>query len=581
MENQVDLNLYWQIIKRRKWKIILPAAVILLIASVVTFALPPKYESKATILVEAQSIPEEMVQSTVTSFVEERIQTIKRVVTARQNLLQIIERFDLYPEMHKSDTTEKVIATLRNNITIEPVRTEISHPRSGRRGSATIAFTLSYEGDNPNKAAQVTSSLASQFMEENSRLREQEAETTVDFLQTQLNQLEKNLDQIEQKIADFKDKHLYTLPSMTQLNMKHQQRIQDLIDSKRNQIQKLKDRKIYLEGQLLTLEPTKYLSNQNDYNSPEEQLKQLRNQYLALKASHSASHPDVIRLKKQVQAMEQEIQTKDNLGQIKQKLEQKESELAGMKEKFSDKYPDVVKLKKEVQELRNQYQRVIKDQESFNDLDQKPKNPSYIELQTRIETTAMDLESVRKEIRELQNKYQMYQTRLEKSPMVEQKYNALQRKYTSLQMEYKETQAKLMEAQEAQELEKNRMSQKLRLIDPPAVPEQPSSPNRLALLLIGGVLAVGFGVGSGSIYEFLDQSIYDSKQLAGLVQKPVLASVPYIETIREKRRKLLHKTGLILLILLAVATLLLAVHLWVSPLEIIWIQVQQRIQNMI
>lgn len=581
MDYHVDLSVYWQIIKRRKWKIIIPTGVIILIAAMVAFILPPKYESKATILVEAQSIPEEMVQSTVTSYVEERIQSIRRIVLARQNLSQIIERFDLYPEIRQSSTTQKAIGTMRNHITIEPVQTQVRNSRAGHRGRAIIAFKLSYEGNNPSKAAQVTNILASQFMEENSRLREQEAETTADFLQTQLTQLEKKLDQVEQKIADFKDKHLYTLPSMTQLNMNQQQRIQDLIDSKRNQIQKLKDRKIYLEGQLLTLEPNKYLSSQNRVNSPEEHLKQLRNQYLSAKASHSPSHPDVIRLKKQVQALEQEVKIKDNLNQIGQKLEQKKSELASLRKKFSDKYPDVVKLKKEVQELRNQYQKMMKNRETLSDVEQKPENPSYIELQTRIETTAMELESARKEIKDLQEKYQMYQNRLEKSPMVEQKYNALQREYSSLQMEYKETKTKLMKAQEAQVLEKKQMSQKLRLIDPPVIPEQPSSPNRLALLLIGGILALGFGVGTGSAYEFLDKSVYDSNQLAGLVKQPVFSEIPYIETIQEKRQNILKKLGFILLFLVSLALVLWAVHLWVTPLEVIWIHFQERLQNML
>jgi uncharacterized protein involved in exopolysaccharide biosynthesis len=335
-----------------------------------------------------------------------------------------------------------------------------------------------------------------------------------------------------------------------------------------------------LEGQLLSLEPIKYLSGKRGEYSQEEYLKQLKNEYLSLKAAHSSSHPDVIKLKKQVQALEEKVATRETFNEVKDTLEEKEYELVRLKETYSEKYPDVVRLKKEVRELREQYDKLQNEQKTVSDVEQQPENPAYIDLKTRIETTAMELESTRQEIWELKNKYQLYQRRLEKAPMVEQKYNALQREYTSLQQEYRETQAKFMEAQEAQQLERNRMSQKLRLVDPPAVPEKPSSPNRMALLLIGGVLGIGFGVGSGSLAEFLDKAVYDANHLARLVQKPVLASIPYMTTAREKRRSLMRKVGLVVLLLIIAGLLFLAIHWWVMPLDLAWIKVQQRFQNL-
>ncbi len=580
METQVDLSTYWQIVKRRKWKFILPAVVILLAAGVVSFALPSKYKSEATILVEAQSIPDEMVQTTVTGVVEERMQTINQVVLSRQNLLEIIERFNLYSQMRQSATTEEVVGKMSDHINMEPVHAEISNTESGRKGSATIAFTLSYEGDVPNKVAQVTNTLVSQYVQENSRLREQQADTTVIFLRTQKTQLKEKLEKIEDKIAEFKEKNLHALPSMTDLNMERLQRIQERIDRKRHQVHSLKDRKIYLEGQLLGLDPSKYFAGRSAVLSPQEQLKQLQNQYYSLKASYSPQHPDVQRLDRQILALEQVVNTQKSLRDSEQRLQRKESELAKLRKKFSDKYPDVVQLQKEVRELRKKYQDRKENRKSLGEVQTKPQNPSYIELQTRIETTKMELESASTEIQELRDKYQMYRQRLEKAPMVEQKHNTLQRQYNSLQQEYKEVQSKLAEAREAQELEKNRMSQKLRIIDPPAIPEQPSSPNRLALLLIGGVLATGFGVGSGSLAEYLDKSVYEAEQLATWAQKPVLASVPYMETQMDKRRKLTKRAGTVFVLLLCVGMLLFAVHTWIIPLDILWIKLQQKYSSL-
>ena len=125
------------------------------------------------------------------------------------------------------------------------------------------------------------------------------------------------------------------------------------------------------------------------------------------------------------------------------------------------------------------------------------------------------------------------------------------------------------------------MSQTFRLIAPPSTPEKPSSPNRLALLLVGLVLSVGFGVGSGSLAEFMDRAVYDSRQLGRLTQQSVMASVPYIETRRDRLRSTLKKLSIILGLLLCTASVFTAVHLWIIPLDQLWLQVQETWRTMV
>ena len=63
--------------------------------------LPPTYQSTATILIEQQEIPQELVRSTITSFADQRVQVISQRVMTSQNLLQIIDRYNLYPDARK------------------------------------------------------------------------------------------------------------------------------------------------------------------------------------------------------------------------------------------------------------------------------------------------------------------------------------------------------------------------------------------------------------------------------------------------------------------------------------------------
>ena len=151
MEQNADIRQYWEAVKRRKRHIFIPAVLVFLLSVVVAFVLPPVYKSSGTILIEAQEIPQDFVRSTVTGYVEERVQMITQLVLSRARLLEIINRFGLYEDLKGRSTTEEIVENMREDIQMEPIQAEVVNPQSGRPGSATIAFTLSYEGEDPNR----------------------------------------------------------------------------------------------------------------------------------------------------------------------------------------------------------------------------------------------------------------------------------------------------------------------------------------------------------------------------------------------------------------------------------------------
>lgn len=571
-QQQIDISSYLKVLQRRKWAFILPAVLIFGIAVAVAFSLPAVYRSEATILVEAQEIPEEMVQSTVTGYVEERIQAINQVVLSRANLLEIIEENDLYRDLRRTSTTEEVVTKMRDDISMTPVQAEVSNPESGRTGMATIAFTLAYENRHPRKAVQVANTLVSLFLEENAKQREEKAETTVTFLEKQQAQLDRQIAELERRIAEFKEKNQLALPEIRDLNIQMLHRLEDRIDANRQDIKTLKDRKIYLQGQLAGLEPSQNLSS-------EQLLEQLRNEYVSKKASLSPKHPDVISLKKSVEALESELEVKDSLRRAREGYNAARAELATLRDRYSKKHPDVVKQRKAVQELQARIEKLKKKQAALEV--EEPDNPAYINIRTQIRTTEMDLESARNDLKDLKRKHAKIQDRIERTPKVEQRYEALQRDYQNSKAKYQDISARLLRAREAKDLESNRMAQKLTLIDPPVVPEQPAKPNRLALLLVGCVLSAGFGVGTGSLSEFLDSSVHSPRDVTELTEVPLLTAIPYLETSEDRRarwvKRIVFLAGVILLGVCGLA----AVHFMFRPLDVIWIQVQQKLQFMI
>lgn len=155
---------YIEILRRRIWYIVIPFVLILTGASAYAIFAPRQYKASTLILVSPQRIPEAFVQATVTSKVEERLQSIAQEVLSRTRLEQIMSDLKLYQKERKSLSREEVVARMQKDIKIE-----IPTKREESKGF----FTISYIGRDPNTVTTVANRLASQFIEENLKMREQ------------------------------------------------------------------------------------------------------------------------------------------------------------------------------------------------------------------------------------------------------------------------------------------------------------------------------------------------------------------------------------------------------------------------
>lgn len=89
------------IFHRRRTLIVIAGGVLLGLSLAVAFLWPAVYRSMATILIEEQEIPSELVHSTITSYADQRIETIKQQVMSRTTLWKVVEQYDLYPNLRK------------------------------------------------------------------------------------------------------------------------------------------------------------------------------------------------------------------------------------------------------------------------------------------------------------------------------------------------------------------------------------------------------------------------------------------------------------------------------------------------
>ena len=159
------LSDYLDILRRRKKQVVIVAMAVFASSAAAAFLLPPKYRSTATILIEQQEVPREMLQSTVTGYANQRLQVIRTRVLNRHNLMQLADKFSLYPSNLEPEARSASIARIRSNIEVKPLSANVTDPQSGASTTATIAFTVSYDSESPLVARRVADALTDLFLQ--------------------------------------------------------------------------------------------------------------------------------------------------------------------------------------------------------------------------------------------------------------------------------------------------------------------------------------------------------------------------------------------------------------------------------
>jgi uncharacterized protein involved in exopolysaccharide biosynthesis len=567
-------------IRRRKKIFFISFLLIFLSAVAVAFILPNVYRSQATILIEQQKIPKDYVKSSVTSYAEERIEAIKQKVLSGQNLQQLINNYDLYPELRESRSAAEINDEMRENIILETISAKEIDKKTGKYKSMTIAFTISYDGPVPSKVKNIVYEISSSFVKAESEKRGKSVSETTIFLQEELDVLEKQIHLHEQKISDFKRKHIGELPENVRTNLEAINRLERTMDGINNRIQSLQETKILLEGQLAVVEPLNpiFIDGQRVATNPREQLKRLYLEQATMQATLSEKHPDVKRLKREIRELEEQVGKSDASVVKVKKLNELKSKLADMKGSFGSKHPDVIKISNEInlleQELNNEGNESVKTMIA----EQNPDNPAYIALQSRILATGAELNNLIPERDRVNREIQKFQQKIEMAPLTEREYSALVRDYEGTKRKYDEMLGNLMEVKVSQEMVENEQGERFTIIDPADLPNTPVQPNRLGIILLGFVVALGTGFGLGSIRESMDDSVKSVNEIQNLTGTSVLSVISFIESTRDKWARRVKNTLWLLVIMCLIVAVLYCVDMYVIKLDQLWTIVMERMK---
>ena len=565
------------IFHRQRTLIVLAGGILLGLSLAAAFLWPATYKSMATILIEEQEIPSELVHSTITSYADQRIETIKQQVMSRTTLWKVVEQYNLYPDLRRTNSAEEVVSRFTRDIAVEVISADVVDKRTQHPTKATIAFTVAYQSNSPDLAQKVANELTSLFLGQNLKSRERQAQEATSFLQQEAENLSKHIGEVDEKIATFKHRASGALPELMPLNLQlMSQSDRELMDIDQ-QIRTLEERKNYLEGELATIKPNTPIMSVTGERilDSAERLRSLRAEYAGASANRSPDHPDIMKMKQEIEALEKETGLPPEIEEATKQLIDARATMATVSERLGKDHPDVVRARRTIEALEQEVRQL--GSVPLRKPMVRPENPSYINLQAQLNSATASLNALRTTRMTVKRRLQDYAARLERTPEMEPDYLFLTRDRDTSGQKYQDIRSRLLEAKVSEGLEVQRKGERFSLIDPPSLPEKPEKPNRPAIVLLGFILALAGGIGSGAAAESLDHSIRTPEQLARLTQLSPLAVIPFMPNEQDlsravKRRRILKGAGVGALVMI-----LALLHLFVMPLDVLWFAALRRI----
>ena len=633
LESGRNLRDHLAVLSRRRSMALAVGGALLALAVIVAVALPPVYRSTATILIKEQEIPQELVRSTVTSFADERIQVISQQVMTRATLLDMVDKYGLYGKARQRETSEEILDRMRADIKLTPISADVTDRRTGSPVKSTIAFTLSYDSEVAGNAQKIANELTTLFLNENVKNRQQKAAETTTFLDEELARASEHVSELEKQLSDYKAKNQGRTPDLSQTNEVSSERSYDDAQRIERELVFMSDRKASLQRQLAQTKPNLAVQGTSGtIPDPQDRLVALQSELAGLVGTYSEEHPDVKRLRREIANLKAQTGLQDDMADREAKLEELRAQISVLKQKYGDDYPDLVRLRRtyaalesavksdggaaareaklrdlqaQLAELRRKYPQgnpeVTRLESTYAVLEgavkagasggtaaprkdpglvkRKPDNPVWLNLQDELDTATAQLQSMEAERVAVRARLDKFDARVSGSPEAEREFLELARDLDTSRARFRELREKQMQAQVAEQLERERKAERFTLIEPPVFPEKPFRPNRLLILLVGMTLALLGGIGAPLVRESFDRSVHSVRDAVRALQVPVLAVLPLpIDPARVRRRKLRVRWAMVAAVALA-AIALLVFNFFYMPLDVAWYGLLRRVYN--
>ena len=501
---------YLALLVRSRWVVIIAFIALTALAVLLSSRLPKIYISQAMLQVQQRDVPSDFVKDLISGSTEQRLSAIELTILSRTNLLKILREFETEMPDYRG---------LNNDLKVEKIKKaiQIEFPTEKVRGQwlPLTNVQIAYRDRNPELAQKIAARLASLFVEHESRAREEQVFGTTEFLTAELNKVSQQLQESESRLKTMKERYRYQLPSELETNLRTLDRLQTQKTSNIEAIDRYMTMRLNLEQQIAETPAT------------------IR-QEVAARQSGSSAVPVSPRTK----ALEA--------------IQAKEQEYNQLLARNTEKHPDVQRLKVEIEQMKKDLPpedtTVAETPAAEQSGPGMVANPLYQSLNNQLRQINTEIEIREREKNNIEAQMTRYTQLVTAAPRVEQEIAGIMRTNSDLTKQYDDLKNKLSQASLSESLESRQKGTQFLLVDQANYPLEPATPRRRIVLIYGLLislalsLAVAFGVG------LADQRIWTQQELERYLGAPVLVEIPSIVTptdIKRERQKKLMYAGVI------------------------------------
>jgi len=487
---------YLDIVRKRKWFILLPTIAVGLAISYVVYRLPDIYESSTLIVVRPSTLPNSVVPTMAEETLTRQLTSISQVVTSRSSLQPLMEKYDLYKEeRQRGEPMELLIDSMRKqiNVTVNTSNREI-----------TNGFNIAYRGRDPKSTKAVAAELASKYVDEQIKGTENGGTSAKQFIEEQVHQAKEELDAIDTQRLNYLQENLNNLPSQSQALVG---RLTALHEGQKALIAEL--------GRSRDMAAA--------YRSQLADITKSYDQEIVLSAENTT-----------------DPKTTQAYAELVRRRSEYEGELQNLLSQYKEKHPDVIAKQKQLEDIKRQQDQMINEwKDRIEERKQKLKqlsDPRILSLQTQISMMESDTQRQQKLLSETNQQIAELDARINAIPHTEIGLEAIDREYQTKKLNYDNLLAQQQKVVIGADAAKDQQGSGIQVVDPANLPERPVAPKRFLLTAGGFGIGLVLGVLLALSFElrrlFTIQTTEDAKHYTNL---PVLATIPELMTLAEER----------------------------------------------
>jgi polysaccharide biosynthesis transport protein len=499
---------YLTALRRRRLLMVWVALPIILIAAILATALPDAYRSTGTFRLTSGQIAD---AGESAEFADQYIMSLADRVLSGSNLSDIAKATKPYPEY--ADDPVSAGSELRDNVLVAMTVQTILDATRGRERNINTGFTVAFDHRDPKKAQQVARALASSFVALDREERLRATRDKVRFFAGEASRTSDEIANYETQLAEFKEKNFERLPETAQANLAIRARAEQELDNVNREIRSLEQNRVFVAQQLREAQAGPVTTN----------LRALEEEYARRAAIYSETHPDVVTLRRQIENL-QAAGPATGGSTLQGQLDTARAALTEASQRYSPDHPDIKRMQRNIETLEA---RIASGESPTASL--AGESLQAVQLQTQMNALNTQIAGLQGRDRELRSRLEQFEIRLGSTPEVEREYQAISRGLDTARRQFEQMVAGRLNAQMEVAAITSGASDRFLLMTKPSSPADPAKPKRIAILIVGIILAAIIALTAVVVAEMLDTRVRGAADIRQTLDLTPLAAVPVIQ----------------------------------------------------